>query len=220
MVPSGQITLKNQKSLPCLDKKFLAGLKNFFEDLCTDDHYSEPAPLVIDCETRPPPRLREHDVLLALSKIKKTASGPDGIPYWVWKDNCTTLAPVIAKVWNLSLLFRAWPCSWKQSNINPLPKVDAPTQYVDFRGINITPVIALCFEKTVYNHFSKRAFEKNLASNQYTYRDGCNCTDALIYIQNNYLKALDDKNCTCVRIFAMDFSKAFDNVKHSTWKKT
>ena len=95
----------------------------------------------------------------------------------------------------------------EQSNINPLPKVDTPTQYVDFRGINVTPVIARCFEKTVYNHFSKKAFEENLVSNQYAYRDGCNCTDALIDIQNNYLKALDDKKCTCVRIFAMDFFK-------------
>ena len=93
----------------------------------------------------------------------------------------------------------------EQSNINPLPKVDTPTQYVDFRGINVTPVIARCFEKTVYNHFSKKAFEENLASNQYAYRDGCNCTDVLIDIENNYLKALDDKDCTCVRILLWTF---------------
>ena len=86
---------------------------------------------------------------------------------------------------------------------------------MDFRGINVTPVIARCFETTVYNYFSKKAFEENLASNQNAYRDGCNCTDALIDIENNYIKALDDKDCTCVRIFAMDFLKAFDNVKHS-----
>ena len=34
-------------------------------------------------------------------------------------------------------------------------------------------------------------------------------------MQYNYLKALDDKDFTYVRLFAMDFSKAFDNVKHS-----
>ena len=74
---------KKQKFLPCSDNEFLADLKNFFGDLGIDDHYSEPAPLVIDCETRPPPMLKEHDVQLALSKTKKTASGPDGISYWV-----------------------------------------------------------------------------------------------------------------------------------------
>ena len=71
----GNITLRKQKSLPCLDKRFLAGLNNFFGDLCTDDHYGETAPLVIDCETHPPPRLREHDVLLALSGSRKLPRG-------------------------------------------------------------------------------------------------------------------------------------------------
>ena len=49
-------------------------------------------------------------------------------------------------------------------------------------------------------------------------RATCSCTDALIQIQYkgyNYLKALDDKDCNYVRLLAMDFSKAFDNVKHS-----
>ena len=41
------------------------------------------------------------------------------------------------------------------------------------------------------------------------------CTDAFIQIQYNYLRARDDKDCNYVRLFAMDFSKAFDNVKHS-----
>ena len=51
-----------------------------------------------------------------------------------------------------------------------------------------------------------------LTCNQYAYTDGYNCMDALIDVQNNYIKALDDKDCTHVRIFAIDFSKAFDNV--------
>ena len=34
-------------------------------------------------------------------------------------------------------------------------------------------------------------------------------------IHYNYLKALDDKDCNYVRLFAMNFLKAFHNVKHS-----
>ena len=79
----------------------------------------------------------------------------------------------------------------------------------------MTPVIARCFERTVYHHYSKKVFEENLTINQYAYREGCSCTDAFIQIQYNYLKALDDKDCNYVRLLAMDFSKAFDNVKHS-----
>ena len=50
----------------------------------------------------------------------------------------------------------------KEANINPLPMVDTPVQFLDFRGINLTPVIARCFERTVYHHYSKKVFEENV----------------------------------------------------------
>ena len=151
--------------------------------------------------------------MLALSKIKTTASGPDSIPYWVWRDNALLLAPVVTFIWNLSLCSYTWPEGWKESNISPLSKVDTTSQHQDFRGINVTPVIARCFEKTRVS--KKHAFEENLGSTQYAYREGCNCTDALINLQYNWLKALDDRECRYVRLFAIDFAKAFDNVRHS-----
>ena len=105
--------------------------------------------------------------MMALSKIKKTANGPDGLPFWVWRDNCTTLAPVVTALWNKSLSSYTWPTAWKGANINPLPKVATPVQYSVFRGINVTPVKARCFERTVYHHYSKKVFEENLTVKQY-----------------------------------------------------
>ena len=46
---------------------------------------------------------------------------------------------------------------------SPLHKVDTPSQHQDFRGININPVIARCFEKIVHHKFSNHAFEENLS---------------------------------------------------------
>lgn len=66
-----------------------------------------------------------------------------------------------------------------EADINPLPKVDRSVQYSDFRGINMTPVIGSCFERTVYHHYSKKVFEGNLTVTQYAYREGCSFTDAL-----------------------------------------
>ena len=122
---------------------------------------------------------------------------------------------MVTALWNKSLSSYTRPTAWKEANINPLPYVDTPVQYSDFRAIKMTPVIARCFERTVYYHYSKKVFEENLTVKQYAYKEGCSCKDALIQIQYNYLKALDDKDCNYVRLFAMDFSKAFDNVKHS-----
>ena len=48
----------------------------------------------------------------------------------------------------------------------------------------------------------------------FAYREGGSCTDALIMIQHKVCKHLDDPECKAVRLFAMDFSKAFDSVSH------
>ena len=41
-----------------------------------------------------------------------------------------------------------------------------PKEKSDYRGINITPVIARAFEKVVYNTFVKEAVEENLSTTQ------------------------------------------------------
>ena len=125
-----------------------------------------------DRENHLSPRLNETQAMLALSKIKNTASGPDNIPYWVWRDNALLLAPVVTFIWNLSLCSYTWPEAWEESNISSLPKVDTPSQHQDFRGINVTPVIARCFKKIVYHKFSKHTCEENLGLTQYAYREG------------------------------------------------
>ena len=119
---------------------------------------------------------------------------PDWLPFWVWRDNCPNLASVVTALWNKSLSSHTCSTAWKEANINSLPKVDIPLQHPNFWGINVTPVIARCFERTVHYHYSKRVFEENLMETQYAYRDGCSRIDAFIQIQHNHLKALDDKH--------------------------
>ena len=53
-----------------------------------------------------------------------------------------------------------------------------------------------------------------MTASQFAYREGGSCTDALIAIQHAVNQYLDDPQCTAVRLYAMDFSKAFDSVKH------
>ena len=68
-------------------------------------------------------------------------------------------------VWNLTLARQTWPSRWKEANINPV-------EYADFRGINVTPVIARTFERTVYNIFNERYLEGYLNNSQFAYRSG------------------------------------------------
>ena len=50
----------------------------------------------------------------------------------------TSLHQFFEMVCNLSSRTQCWPRSWKESNINPIPEVEAPMNDVDFRGIRVT----------------------------------------------------------------------------------
>ena len=52
-------------------------------------------------------------------------------------------------------------------------------------------------------------------SELYINQSGGSCINALMKMQHNFLKALDNRSNTAVRLFSMDFSKAFANVKHN-----
>ena len=119
-----------------------------------------------------------------LVDVKKTATGPDYPPCWIWKDYVELLTLVVTHVWNLSLFTHTWADSWKRANVNPLPKVDMPLEDSDYRGINVTSVIARLFEKVVYRMHALSVIENNLSHTQFAYRQAGNCTNALLAIQH------------------------------------
>ena len=57
-----------------------------------------------------------------LSTLKRTASGPDEVPFLIWRDYTYQLVPTITKVFNSSLMKQLVPCLWKLANITPIPK--------------------------------------------------------------------------------------------------
>ena len=94
-----------------LDNSCLMGLNDYFARLCLDDMYIEPTP-------------SEQQVWNLLIPLKRTATGPDQIPYWVWTEHAEIFTPLITKIWNFSISTQCLPSSWKRATITPLPKVD------------------------------------------------------------------------------------------------
>ena len=173
----------------------------------------KPTPLIVSGNVEVP-GISERQAWNCLQLPKKTATGPDLIPFWVWRDHADIFTPIIHKIWNLSLASNTWPSSWKRANVNPLPKVDIPKDKTDYRRIDITPVIARAFEKSVYNTHGCDAVEQHLSTTQFAYRKGGSCLDVLLSMQHMVYSYLDDPNCKAVRLFTVDFSKAFDSVNH------
>ena len=98
--------------------------------------------------------------------------------------------------------------------MSPLPKVDVPKGKADYRRINIAPLIVRAFEKSMYNIHARDTVEQHLSSIQYVYRTRGSCIDAPLSMQQTVYCYLDDPKCKTMRLFAMDFSKAFDSVNH------
>ena len=57
-----------------------------------------------------------------LDNLRKTAVGPDDIPYLFWKNFSADLAPVITIIFNRSLTEGIVPEMWKKASILPVPK--------------------------------------------------------------------------------------------------
>ena len=76
-----------------LDTQSLQELNDYFVDLCWDPDYKEPTPAEV-CEEIQAPEISERHVWMCLQYLKKTATGPDMIPYWIWKIHAEIFAPI------------------------------------------------------------------------------------------------------------------------------
>ena len=138
--------------------------------------------------------------------IYHSGSGRRTLPYWHLQCKQSGIYPCQLKggpVHGSKLMFICYPKQTFQSSLRTL------------RGICVTPVIARTFEWVVYNTFGKEGVGSYLNNNQFAYRTGDSCTNALLKIQHEFLQALDSNDNRAVRLFTMDFSKAFDRVKHN-----
>ena len=148
-----------------------------------------------------------------MTKQKSSAPGPDGIPYWIWRDYAQYLAPIITRILNFSLSQQYIPLKWKLANITPIPKESPVMECSQLRPISLTNIIMRIFEKIVFKQEIYPQVKKVIDDDQFAYKEGTSTTTALIKCQHNWLKWLDD-DADYVRVISFDLSKAFDTVPH------
>ena len=79
------ISQRRHTSTISLDKQTILDLNEYFSELCTDSSNNEPTFLNISRECAIP-GISERCVWNMLRNLKETATGPDWIPYWLWKE--------------------------------------------------------------------------------------------------------------------------------------
>ena len=165
----------------------------------SDPEYAAPALIDILDDARIP-EIPLHVVTHFLSKLKRTACGPDELPYWLFRDFAHDLAPAVTDVFNSSLRQHKVPSSWKMADIRPLPKESPLTSCTQLRLISLTAVFMRLFERLVCKFELSSISNDYIDLDQFAYREGHNSTMALIKCQHKWLKWLDG-NADFVRFF-------------------
>ena len=192
-------------------------LNEHYANLSFDNSYES-----IDCKSTVYPvslsSLTEFDVYNMLDHLKPTSLGLDGLPSWFLRVLAPVICSPLTHIFNLSLSLSTYPSQWKQAVITPLPKVPTPNSCSDFRPISITSILSRTFEKLIINSFVYPLFAvssvKQLFLDQFAFRPTGSTDAALICLLHHISTSL--QNQPYVRVIALDFSKAFDTVRHST----
>ena len=158
-----------------------------------------------------------EDILKTLDTTK--ASGPDNISPRLLKEASCILKKPFCRLFNLSLSQSIYPTQWKLANVTPVFKKDNPSDLTNYRPISLISVMGKVMERCVYKHIYNFLLDNNIISvNQSGFTPGDSAINQLLYITNEFGKALDDGKE--IRVVFCDISKAFDRVWHKglLWK--
>ena len=153
-----------------------------------------------------------EDTMNALKKIQYgKASGPDKIGSKLLKSCAEQFSSPICKIFQASLDQSTVPDEWKMSEIIPIPKINHPKEFNDFRPVALTSVIMKCLEHIVKKLIctSIDPLRDNL---QFAYCQGRSVQDAGLTLLHQTCEHLENRNSQ-VRILFIDFSSAFNTIQ-------
>lgn len=145
----------------------------------------------------------------------KKAPGVDNIRCIDIKSICDKMSGAIVKLINSSVKQGKYPEVLKTGIVRPIHKKGSFADYGNYRPITILPVIDKIVEKYVCNQIQD-FYAKNdvLSSTQYGFQPNKSTTQLLSKFTDEVNEALNDKNN--VILLFIDFSKAFDTLRHDT----
>ena len=160
------------------------------------------------------PQFSLLQIFNAMKRIRRTATGPDALPFWIFKNNAQNLAEIYCHMFNLCLEQCIFPEFWKLAKISHLPKVSSPKQPKDLRPVSVTSVMSRVFELLIYLNYLQGRYIRCLTRKQYGFRKHSSTSCMLIRLQHHLWNFRE--NYDYVRFFSLDMSKAFDTNSHKS----
>ena len=143
------------------------------------------------------------------------------MPAWFLRLGAPVFYKPLTRLFNLSIATSTVPVHGKVARIRPIPKVSLPSCNADFRPISVTPVLAWLMEKVVVRELIYPALlspPPDLTfADQFAFQPSGSTTAALVYLLRTISQLLTLN--PYVIVIALDFSKAFYTVRHSSLLK-
>jgi len=192
-------------------------LNRHYAAISTDANYTAPSVKQTVANWRWCDCIDEWRMFQILDKLRPTATGLDDIPAWFLKIGAPFFAAPLADMFNLSLSSSVVPKQWKAASILPIPKIASPHTPADYRPISITPVLSRIMERIVVTDYIYPSLQSPPPTltfiDQFAFQPTSSTTAALIQLLHTVTTLLDSN--LFVIVYALDFSKAFDSVRHS-----
>jgi len=153
-----------------------------------------------------------------LDTVGQTAAALDGLPAWFLGVAAPVICKLTAHIFNISLSTSTVLRQWKEARIQPVPEVVVPVPHSDFRPVSMTPILTRMMERFVVREFLCPSFLTSPPSltflDQYAFRPSGSTSAAVISLLHTITTLLQSN--PFVIVISLDFSKAFDTVRHST----
>lgn len=159
--------------------------------------------------------LSVDDVNKLIKSSPSKSCNLDPIPTWLLKEHSDIIGPVITKIINLSLSLGQVPCEMKLAHVKPILKKSGldSNNLKNYRPVSNLTFISKLVEKVVDSQFSSHLDVNNLLpSMQSAYRPKHSVETALLRVQNDILRAVDESQG--VILVLLDLSAAFDTIDH------
>ncbi len=160
------------------------------------------------------PLITELEVRRALDGLNPDkGAGPDGLFPKVLKALNSHIAPVLARMFNLSLQTAQVPGDWRRAIVTPVAKSPRTTDPRQFRPISLTSVVCKILETILKENLVSHLFQLSLlTTRQHGFLPRRSTVTNLLSAEETVTRWLDEGGT--VDIVYLDFAKAFDSVNH------
>ena len=157
----------------------------------------------------------EEQVIEMLCSLETTKStGLDGVSAIMLRQTASSIAPCLAKLFNLSIATGSFPCEWKCARVTPIFKSTDSSLPQNYHPISILPIVSKILEQHIHSLVFKHLADNSPISKfQWGFMPRRSAISALCSLTHDWLRDLDNGNDVCSVFF--DLRKAFDSVPHN-----